>query len=108
MSAPTLYKKVLEIKPDGCEVVLFEYDQRFAMYGDYFVFYDYKDPLNIPDKYQGSFDVVFADPPFLSKDCFVKVSKTVKYLMKDKVIVCTGKGRRREFDFSRCKSFKFS
>lgn len=59
------------------------------------MFYDYKDPLNIPDKYQGSFDVVFADPPFLSKDCFVKVSKTVKYLMKDKVIVCTGKGRRR-------------
>lgn len=92
LCAPTLYKKLKEIKPEGCKVVLFEYDQRFSTFGKDFVFYDYNDPLNIPDSQgKSSFDVVFADPPFLSEECLSKISKTVKYLMKDKIIICTGK-----------------
>ena len=54
-------------------------------------FYDYKEPLNIPARIpKNYFDVVFADPPFLSEECFAEVAKTVEYLMKEKVIFCTG------------------
>ena len=91
LCAPTLYKKLQQIKQDGCEIYLFEYDKRFAVFGQDFVFYDYNDPLNIPAHIpERSFDVVFADPPFLTEECFTKVAKTVNYLMKDKLIICTG------------------
>ncbi|CAB4042199.1 EEF1A lysine methyltransferase 1, partial [Paramuricea clavata] len=80
-----------QIKQDGCEIYLFEYDKRFAVFGRDFVFYDYNEPLNIPAHIpEKSFDVVFADPPFLTEECFTKVAKTVNYLMKDKLIICTG------------------
>ena len=92
LCAPTLYKKLRELKKDdGCEIFLFEYDKRFAVFGEDFVFYDYKEPLNIPARIpKNYFDVVFADPPFLSEECFAEVAKTVEYLMKEKVIFCTG------------------
>merc|ERR1712080_758154 len=38
------------------------------------------------------FDVVVADPPFLSEECVTKTSVTVKYLAKKeaKLLYCTG------------------
>jgi len=91
LCAPTLYKKLRELKQGDCEVYLFEYDKRFAVFGKDFVFYDYNEPFNMPEHIStNSFDVVFADPPFLTDECFRKVAKTVEYLMKDKLIVCTG------------------
>lgn len=71
--------------------VLFEYDRRFAAYGDDFVFYDYNEPLSLPGNVAArSFDVVLADPPYLSEECLSKVADTVKYLGKGKVLLCTG------------------
>ena len=91
LCSPTLYKKLQELKQGDREVYLFEYDKRFAVFGEDFVFYDYNEPLNLPKHIsKNSFDVVFADPPFLTEECFSKVAKTVEYLMKDKLIICTG------------------
>jgi len=86
-----------------CTVKCLEFDTRFNVFGedfqfyDYFnvfgedfQFYDYKEPLNLPLEWKQSFDVVIADPPFLSEECLCKTAVTAKFLAKDKVIVCTG------------------
>ena len=70
---------------------MFEYDQRFSKFGEDFVFYDYKSPLSIPKDLGSAFDVVLADPPFLSDECLTKTAVTIKFLAKQKIIVCTGK-----------------
>ncbi|KAM7452137.1 EEF1A lysine methyltransferase 1 [Porites harrisoni] len=91
LCAPTLFKKLLEIKPAGCEAKIFEFDRRFYVFGEDFVFYDYNKPLDLPDSItECSFDVVFADPPFLSEECLTKTAQTMKYLTKERIILCTG------------------
>jgi 16S rRNA G966 N2-methylase RsmD len=76
---------------DGVSAVVLEYDRRFATYGQEFIFYDYNEPLALPeDVAPQSFDVVLADPPYLSEECLNKVAQTVKYLAKGKVLLCTG------------------
>lgn len=68
-----------------------EFDTRFEIYGEDFIFYDYKEPLKFPENLKNSFDIVIADPPFLSDECLCKTAVSIKYLTKDKVILCTGK-----------------
>ena len=92
VSCPTLYARLVEMKPADCETVLLEYDRRFEIYGDNFVFYDYSKPLNLPEKLtEHSFDMVVADPPFLSEECLRKTLETVSFLAKGKILLCTGK-----------------
>jgi len=90
VSSPTAYKKVKELKPETVEAKCFEYDRRFQIYGQDFVFYDFNDPLNMDVSLKNYFDIVIADPPFLSEDCLTKTAMTVKFLAKDKIILCTG------------------
>ena len=82
-------------------VKLLEYDKRFATVAEKdFIYYDYKSPMSFGQIFTGdsevclrdSFDVVIADPPFLSEECLTKTSVTVKYLAKKdaKLLVCTG------------------
>ena len=90
MSAPTLYIALKRLYGNNCKVRLFEHDKRFARFGSDFTFYDYKSPLEIPRDLRESFDVVFADPPFLSEECLTKTAVTVKFLAKEKIVLCTG------------------
>lgn len=72
---------------------MFEYDIRFQhRYPTSFIFYDYKEPLNIDNHYSGYFDFVIVDAPFLSEECFGKVAQTIRMLAKPsfKLIFCTG------------------
>lgn len=94
VSAPSVYQKLKQGVVDGSHLVtavILEYDHRFAAYGDDFIFYDYSEPLalssSVPEQ---SFDVVLADPPYLSEECLAKVALTIKYLSKGKVLLCTG------------------
>ncbi|XP_024919596.1 EEF1A lysine methyltransferase 1 isoform X2 [Cynoglossus semilaevis] len=94
VSAPSVYQKLKQGVVDGSHLVtavILEYDRRFAAYGDDFIFYDYSEPLalssSVPEQ---SFDVVLADPPYLSEECLAKVALTIKYLSKGKVLLCTG------------------
>ncbi|KAI4469820.1 hypothetical protein MML48_1g08749 [Holotrichia oblita] len=92
ISCPTLYKPLknkLGIHYD-VPVHLYEYDTRFAIYGCDFIKYDYNSPLNIPQMYRNYYDLVIADPPFLSEECLKKTAETIKYISKDKIILCTG------------------
>lgn len=59
--------------------------------------YDYNDDDRIEQNYgslKHSFDVLIIDPPFLSRECFEKVSRLVKFIGKStpqcKHIICTG------------------
>ena len=56
------------------------------------MFYDYAKPLSLPEKLaKHSFDMVVADPPFLSEECLRKTLETVSFLARGKIILCTGK-----------------
>ncbi|XP_046492679.1 EEF1A lysine methyltransferase 1 [Neodiprion pinetum] len=89
ISCPTLYNKMKK-DSDGRQVTLFEYDQRFAVFGSDFIPYDYKSPLEIPRELAGDFDLVLADPPFLSEECLTKTAVTIKFLSKKNIVLCTG------------------
>ncbi|GJQ68789.1 hypothetical protein Trydic_g14727 [Trypoxylus dichotomus] len=90
ISCPTLYKSMKNKLSASCEVHLYEYDTRFSVYGVDFVKYDYRYPLNIPQSYRSYYDLVIADPPFLSEECLTKTAETIKYISRDKIILCTG------------------
>lgn len=94
VSAPSVYLKLKQGVVEGWDrvsAVVLEFDRRFATYGDDFIFYDYNDPLSLEVRVPPhSFDVVLADPPYLSEECLEKVAKTIKYLSKGKVLLCTG------------------
>ncbi|KAM7380114.1 hypothetical protein PAMP_003429 [Pampus punctatissimus] len=94
VSAPSVYQKLKQGVVDGSDrvsAVVLEYDRRFATYGEDFIFYDYSEPLSLPASVAPqSFDIVLADPPYLSEECLTKVAKTIKYLSKGKVLLCTG------------------
>lgn len=105
MSAPSVYQKLKQGVVDGSDrvsAVVLEYDRRFATYGDDFIFYDYSEPLSFQSRVAPqSFDVVLADPPYLSEECLGKVAQTIKYLSKGKVLLCTGERRKSSPQFSR-------
>lgn len=95
LSCPTLYnpiKSKIVLSNNTLNVKLFEFDHRFSSAGPDFVIYDYNDPLNLDLNYKNCFDIVVADPPFLSEECLEKVSKTINFLLKTngKIILCTG------------------
>lgn len=89
ISCPTVYKKLHSLNKE-IKLCLLEYDKRFSIFGDDFIFYDYKNPLNLDDSLKQAFDVVLADPPYLSEECLSNVAKTIKFLARDKIILCTG------------------
>jgi len=75
-------------------VYLLEFDKRFELFGDEFVFYDYKQPLALPATFPtGQIDYILLDPPFLSDECFIKVCQTVRRIAKPnaRVLICSGK-----------------
>ncbi|RVE58204.1 hypothetical protein OJAV_G00206920 [Oryzias javanicus] len=94
VSAPSVYQKLKQGVVDGSErvtAIVFEFDRRFSTYREDFIYYDYNQPLSLPESVEPrSFDVVLADPPYLSEECLSKVSETIKYLSKGKVLLCTG------------------
>ncbi|KAJ8409909.1 hypothetical protein AAFF_G00209500 [Aldrovandia affinis] len=90
LGAPSVYQKLKQRDPN-VSAVLLEFDRRFSIYGDEFIFYDYNNPLCLQeDVGPQSFDVVIADPPYLSQECLGKVALTIRFLTKGKVLLCTG------------------
>ncbi|XP_017880144.1 EEF1A lysine methyltransferase 1 [Ceratina calcarata] len=89
ISCPTLYNK-LKKNCGNRKVTLFEYDERFKVYGSDFVPYNYKFPLDVPRDLSNTFDLVIADPPFLSDECLTKTALTIKLLAKRNIVLCTG------------------
>ncbi|KAG5332612.1 EFMT1 methyltransferase, partial [Acromyrmex heyeri] len=89
VSCPTLYSK-LKKECGKRQITLFEYDSRFKIFGTDFIQYDYKFPLDIPRHMSSQYDLVIADPPFLSEECLTKTAVTIKFLTKKNIVLCTG------------------
>ncbi|KAM5559190.1 hypothetical protein ABKV19_020712 [Rosa sericea] len=81
VACPSLYAYLKSID-SHVSVQLLEYDRRFEQYGSDFTFYDYNQPEDLPLELKHGFDVVVADPPYLSQECLEKVAKTVSFLAR--------------------------
>ncbi|KAH0568209.1 EEF1A lysine methyltransferase 1 [Cotesia glomerata] len=89
ISCPTLYR-ALKKNAGSRQIKIFEYDTRFSVYGSDFIPFDYKFPLHVPKEMASDFDLVIADPPFLSEECLTKTAVTIKFLSKKNILLCTG------------------
>ncbi|XP_002265324.2 uncharacterized protein LOC100252975 [Vitis vinifera] len=81
VACPTLYAYLKKIDPN-VSLQLLEYDKRFEQYGSDFTFYDYNQPEELPPELKHAFQVVVADPPYLSKECLEKVAQTISFLAR--------------------------
>ncbi|THG22996.1 hypothetical protein TEA_010295 [Camellia sinensis var. sinensis] len=61
---------------------LLEYDKRFEQYGGEFTFYDYNQPEQLPSSLKNAYQIIVADPPYLSKECLEKVTQTISFLVQ--------------------------
>ncbi|GAQ88433.1 N-6 adenine-specific DNA methylase [Klebsormidium nitens] len=79
VACPSLFRELKASFPEA-NVHLFEFDNRFSSFGSQFTFYDYNKPVRLPAEQKGHFQVVVADPPYLSDECIQKTAQTVEYL----------------------------
>ncbi|CAI5507755.1 unnamed protein product [Closterium sp. Naga37s-1] len=82
VACPTLFRELVRRYP-AMDVHLLEYDRRFAAFAPRFSRYDYRTPLDVPAALHHRFDVVVADPPYLSEECLEKTAQTMKLLAKE-------------------------
>ncbi|XP_059047746.1 EEF1A lysine methyltransferase 1 [Achroia grisella] len=90
ISCPTLFVPIKRQIGYRATVSLLEYDRRFDVHAPDYIFYDYNTPDKLPIESLNSYDLVLADPPFLSEECLTKTSRTIKLLARDKIVLCSG------------------
>ncbi|CAG8972889.1 hypothetical protein HYALB_00001309 [Hymenoscyphus albidus] len=117
VSAPSVFiqlKNQLNQSPlppsERPKIWLLEYDKRFKVFANEFVYYDFNNPLKLPPTMKSTITRFIIDPPFLNEDCQTKAAQSVSYLSKSwsspapspstststfpetrpKIIVCTG------------------
>ncbi|CAK1583953.1 unnamed protein product [Parnassius mnemosyne] len=98
ISCPTLFVPVKRQIGERAKVTLLEFDRRFEVHAPDFVYYDYNFPEKLPAGLEKTYDLVVADPPFLSDECISKTAQTIKLLAKEKIIVCTGAIMRNQVE----------
>ncbi|XP_062545883.1 protein-lysine N-methyltransferase CG9154 isoform X2 [Armigeres subalbatus] len=91
LSSPSLYHHVKKVVNN---VTLFEFDQRFASIGQDFKHFDYNRATerDYLEEFRESFDLIIADPPFLSEECIEKMGSIVHKLAKPncRIVLCSG------------------
>ncbi len=98
LSCPSVFKALLAVERDSplavkVDAYVFEFDKRFEVFGEKFIYYDYNYPKNVPDSLLGQCDVIIIDPPFLNRDTLEGFATTVSLLKRSsstKVLLCTG------------------
>ncbi|PIA16493.1 hypothetical protein COEREDRAFT_73225 [Coemansia reversa NRRL 1564] len=91
ISSPTAYVAFHNTRKRIC---VFEFDERFDLFKEKFVHYDFNKPLDFAraDKLKGKFKFIVADPPFLNEDCLSQTMKTVRFLAADGALVMINTG----------------
>lgn len=69
-------------EPARGDAYIFEYDPRFASFGDAFVRYDFHEPERVPAELLGRCDYIMVDPPYLNPDAVAKFSQTIRLLAR--------------------------
>ncbi|KAJ1731483.1 Protein-lysine N-methyltransferase efm5 [Coemansia biformis] len=94
ISSPTAYVACHNMAPERANTFVFEYDKRFDVFKDQFVFYDFNKPLDFARaaELQGKFKFIVADPPFLNRDCLSQTLETARFLAGPdaKIMINTG------------------
>ncbi|KAJ3329674.1 EEF1A lysine methyltransferase 1 [Blyttiomyces sp. JEL0837] len=124
VSAPSAYVQLLKLEDPTKNHTFYvlEFDRRFSVFGEDFVFFDFNNPTDLDEKsgsrpLHNSIDTIIADPPFLSPDCWNKTAQCVRWLAKgdtnlksedgskglkamaqkgSRVIICTGQVMRKQ------------
>lgn len=92
ISAPSVMHALKEIAPEKENVVLLEYDRRFdESYPGKFHYYDFNHPAEISDALHQRFDVILADPPYLTEDTIDAFYSTIKLMCKGRLQESTNK-----------------
>ncbi|KAJ2612113.1 Protein-lysine N-methyltransferase efm5 [Coemansia sp. RSA 1365] len=94
ISSPTAYVAFHNRVGERENAYVFEFDERFALFKERFVHYDFNKPFHFAraDKLKGSFKFIVADPPFLNEDCLSQTMKTVQFLAADNALVMINTG----------------
>lgn len=98
LSCPSVFKALLAVERDSplavkVDAFVFEFDKRFEVFGEKFIYYDYNSPKTLPETLLGQADVILIDPPFLNRDTLEGFATTVALLQRSnetKVLLCTG------------------
>lgn len=92
ISSPSAFIALSKMECEDRKINIFEFDCRFNVFPG-FQFYDYNQPLDFAPGMESSFDYLIVDPPFLSKECWLKTAETVRFLSNEntKICICTGK-----------------
>ncbi|ORX65845.1 hypothetical protein DL89DRAFT_286724 [Linderina pennispora] len=100
ISAPTAYVALRRKDAARPRAYVFEIDQRFSVFKDQFVLYDYNKPFDFTgaESLKGRFKFIYTDPPFLNRDCLGKMIETMKFLAAPdcKVMIVTGAVMQRQ------------
>mmetsp|Transcript_9513 Transcript_9513/g.18411 ORF Transcript_9513/g.18411 Transcript_9513/m.18411 type:complete len:180 (+) Transcript_9513:2281-2820(+) len=59
-----------------------DFDRSFAR-DPGFVFYDFNNPLELPESLNRAFDIVVIDPPFITREVWEKYATTARFLLKE-------------------------
>lgn len=79
LSTPSVYFSLEDELRNQCFV--FDFDKKWDSDRG-FVFYDFKDPENVPEELKKTFDLVVIDPPFITHEVWHKYAETAKVLLK--------------------------
>ncbi|KAJ2785168.1 Protein-lysine N-methyltransferase efm5 [Coemansia interrupta] len=95
ISSPTAYVAFRNLAPERADdAYVFEFDKRFDLFKEQFVFYDFNKPLGFAraEEMKGMFRFIVADPPFLNEDCLSQTMETVKHVGAEnmKLMIDTG------------------
>jgi hypothetical protein len=82
LSTPSLFFSLTngKLRESSC---VFEFDKQWER-DPGFVFYDFNFPDRIPVQLMGQFDYIIVDPPFITREVWVKYMETVKLLLVPK------------------------
>jgi len=89
-----LQNRIHELPSNVKLTTLLEYDRRFDRdFPLHYVQYDYNKPTALPSIHFNNYDIMIADPPYLSDECMTSVGITMRLLARNKetrMIVNTG------------------
>lgn len=65
-------------------ISMWQYDKKWEADRG-FVFYDYKQPEEVPEALKGVFDLIVVDPPFITEEVWTMYTTTIRLLLKEGV-----------------------
>jgi hypothetical protein len=97
VATPSLFFSLKEVSPEiFSKSVLLDIDKQFEKEKGY-IYYNYKENLNLSDQLLHSFDCVVIDPPFITRDAWERFSLHGRLLgTKDCKFICSSVAENKE------------